>query len=105
MIFSGLSLLTFAVSFVALFVTTKIYQPLTMSGVTLGLSGIFFSGVVVSVYTGEFRYGRPGIWEESESRAARPIGFWFVIIAYSAMAAICAMLGFEGIKTFIAPLH
>lgn len=80
-------------SFIGIFISAIPLQKFFVSGATLSTGAILMFLVVWSIYTGEFAYGRPGLWRKTILRKTRPFGFWFVTGTFSIFSSILLILG------------
>lgn len=79
------------------------YKPLAIWTLPLSSSGFLFLIVLLSVFRGEILYGGPGIiWSKVLRRADRPVGFWFVLAAFTTLATALMLLGLTGLHSHLS---
>lgn len=78
------------------------YRPLAIWILPLSSGGLLFLMVLLSVFRGEILYGGPGIIRPKVLRRAdRPVGFWFVLAAFSTLATALMLLGLTGLHSHL----
>jgi len=61
-----------------------------------GIGLLNIAGCIRAIFTGEYKYGRPGVWVNIEKKEDRPFGFWFVIVFMFFISAAMLMGGIWG---------
>lgn len=93
----GYAFLIFLILILGVFVGAVIGPPsikksyLGVFTASIGL--LTLAGCIRAIFTGEYKYGQPGLWENIEKKEDRPFGFWFVIAFMCLLSAVMLMLG------------
>ncbi|WP_143751257.1 hypothetical protein [Collimonas sp. PA-H2] len=45
-----------------------------------GTGLLILAGCIRAIFTGEYKYGQPGLWKNIEKKEDRPFGFWVSVI-------------------------
>jgi hypothetical protein len=80
-------------SFVGIFVGPTNLKNSFVGVSTMGIGLLLLAGSVQAIFTGEYKYGRPGIWQDKIKKADKPFGFWFVIFFMSILGGVALMVG------------
>lgn len=91
-----------AASFLAIPFLSESYKHLAIWTLVLSSSGLLFVTVILSIFRSEIWYGVIGKWSKVLRRADRPIGFWFVLAALTAMATAMMLLGLTGLQSYMS---
>ncbi|NKI72515.1 hypothetical protein GN109_24130 [Collimonas pratensis] len=88
-------LIVILAAFVGTFAGPSNFKNVCLAVMTTSIGLAILAGCVFAVFSGEYRYGQIGSWQDQIKRTDRPIGFWFVIFFMGLLGGVMLLLGIQ----------